>query len=468
MGCASSAALPQEGSFHDTYQLGKKLGVGAFGQVRVGTRRDCDDEYAIKITAVGVTSKADKREVIDKEKCANCEMEAKMGYAIGCHPHCVQTIDWMREGKLHYIVMELCADSLMDTMSNNPSLIENDLPRIFGEMLKGIAHCHNLGIVHRDVKPDNFIFGGPDGAVVKLCDFGVAAALPKKGYLRGHYGTAPYMAPEMVNNEKYNTKVDVWSFGVVAYLMLFGSFPYMTSEMDSVAMKQMIGTGIPKPQFVNDARGEFARVLLNRSMLERCTATDAMKLPFLWSCQARQARQSTTSLSSEMRPALTLARKATQELGAFVDPTVQRTLDDLFERLQHRLGRSASTDAVSSFACFSETPEMQHGESGCNTAETRIVPRLRKQNTHAGILRSGSFAFGDKFKPTALEPIPSAVSTKDSLPIVAVEDCMHQSEMSTLSETSAVEYTGLKTMNDMPNFGDTADGIVWDYEESCA
>merc|ERR1719502_912890 len=102
-----------------------------------------------------------------------------------------------------------------------PEVNERTLGKMFAQMLMGISHCHSVSVVHRDVKPDNFLVSQ---GVVKLCDFGLSAIIPSggknMGKVGGIYGTAPFMCPEMLATDWYDEKADVWSFAVIVYAFL--------------------------------------------------------------------------------------------------------------------------------------------------------------------------------------------------------------------------------------------------------
>jgi serine/threonine protein kinase len=128
---------------------------------------------------------------------------------------------------------------------------------------------------------------------VKLCDFGLSAALPSDGKtqgLKGVYGTAPFMCPEMIRGKYYDGRADVWSMGVLAYALLFGTFPYLPKVASSKEMKQAIVDG-KSPSFEpvapctgqmrSDSAVEFVKTLLERSPDQRPSATDALRMPYM-------------------------------------------------------------------------------------------------------------------------------------------------------------------------------------------
>jgi len=199
-------------------------------------------------------------------------------------------------------------------------------------MLSAIAACHAVGIVHRDVKPDNFLAAPrAAGLTLKLCDFGLAAVSDAQELrLQGVFGTSPFIAPEMLAGTPYSGKVDVWGLGVVAYVLLFGAWPYTATVMTGQAMQAAIRLGTPPPRFrtrpgvpaVSRPCSEWVQALLRREVASRPSAKAALRLLGLstgWSAE------------TSMRPALNSAKRC----GAFsASGRVGRT--DLDEELSDR------------------------------------------------------------------------------------------------------------------------------------
>jgi len=172
---------------------------------------------------------------------------------------------------------------------------ERDCGAVLRGMLLGLAHCASVGVVHRDVKPENFLLAGGDGEqqVVKLADFGLAVAIQPGQLLREAVGTPPYMSPQMVRQEGYSHETDVWSIGVITYMMFFRNFPFGQGKNTRHQMLKAIKAGKP-PHFKSESwEGEkelsldgmaFARAVLSTDARFRPSALEALELPFMVGC----------------------------------------------------------------------------------------------------------------------------------------------------------------------------------------
>ena len=102
---------------------------------------------------------------------------------------------------------------------------EDDTKYIFKKIVHGIAHCHCRSVLHRDIKLDNILLDGEGG--VKICDFGVSRLITKTDVIHEQCGTPAYLAPEMSSNSQYSGfYVDIWSLGILLYVMLQGTVPF--------------------------------------------------------------------------------------------------------------------------------------------------------------------------------------------------------------------------------------------------
>lgn len=328
MGCLASQPLGMseklrqavEVDFHNAYLIGAKLGQGAFAQVRMATQVSLEERpepVSPKRDAIGAERIVNGCKQAVAVKIVNLREEDRNGIhhaslslqkvarqevtiwrVIGENPNCVNMHDAFYGSRFCYMVMEKCRLGLQQHLETMSDLNERTLGHIFAQMLLGICHCHKVNVIHRDIKPDNFVLGGEQGNTVKLADFGFSALLPKRGKVKGIFGTGPYMCPEMLAGEWYDGRADVWSFGVIVYALLFGALPYQPRTQPTRPMWQAIVEGGPlsfKPHrqfgdaphglFRSDFRSDDAvhapKMLLNRDPKSRPSAEDALGLPWM-------------------------------------------------------------------------------------------------------------------------------------------------------------------------------------------
>jgi len=266
MGCAHSgttapievAGPPSDRDFHRKYCLHEKLGAGAFSvvytAVPVRGAETTQEEVAVKVVDVRAPSNRDSGFVeagSDPIQTNRARKEAKLLATLLGGENICRVFDCYIQGGLAYTVLEKCERTLVQAMEGLPKLNEETFRPFLVGTLKGLCWVHSKRIVHRDVKPDNFLCCGPDNTV-KLCDFGLARILPAAVSVEactGVCGTAPFMAPEMITQRPYDEKVDMWSLGVMVYSFVFGCFPYAPSTWSERNIKEVIAKGSPAPAF---------------------------------------------------------------------------------------------------------------------------------------------------------------------------------------------------------------------------
>mmetsp|Transcript_74625 Transcript_74625/g.218762 ORF Transcript_74625/g.218762 Transcript_74625/m.218762 type:complete len:604 (-) Transcript_74625:295-2106(-) len=247
--------------FEDVYEPGRKLGAGTFGDVheaaplpegRVPGAADAGGSaqpkaartVAVKVfhvaKAEGEASAHDPKTTATKQ--ASLDNERTMLATLE-HPHIVRMHEWFQEeGESLRVVMELCrGGELFDRLVSagrergQGGLGEAQAQRLYGQMLRAVNYLHLCRVVHRDLKTENFLLlGGPGSRewdTVKLCDFGTAVKLsdaaPRCMELRG---TLSYTAPEVYFHKGAGLAADLWSMGIVLYVLLTGSNPFHTSK----------------------------------------------------------------------------------------------------------------------------------------------------------------------------------------------------------------------------------------------
>jgi len=300
MGCGMSAAagyVSEDGNdsssvatsrFHQEHVLGRKLGEGSFGAVYAAKKTDDDTEVAVKIIDTRVKEANGRRGTCADKKLKRAVVrEVSILMSLPVCSNVIRYHNLYHCGELALIVMELCSTGVHQMLTLLPELTEASLQHVFRDMVAGVAACHSARIVHRDIKPDNFLASANrDGRTftVKLCDFGLACKVrsTKDAEIEGVFGTPPYMAPEMLSGKPYSAAVDVWALGVVAYVFMFGLWPYMPAVLNGPSMKNAILVGSPRPRFrgkvvVSAACTAWVASLLCRDPAGRPTAQEALR-----------------------------------------------------------------------------------------------------------------------------------------------------------------------------------------------
>lgn len=273
MGCGNSNLLRNDFFDIEGWRVLHKLGEGSYADVFAVKCKGSSQCAAIKIPRG--TCKVDE-----------IKLEIKVWKQIGKHENIVNLIqDVVVQGR-RVMLMEKCEYSLSSMIGIKIS--EATTSRMFRQMTSAIVHLESLAIVHRDVKPDNFLFAKGDriDQILKLCDFGFARKMPTSGQLFGKFGTPIYMSPEMIGDGPHNLKTDVWSLGVTCYVMLYGDYPYIVYPLEAKGVMQAIASGIQEPKYegfsvISQAAKEAVVAMLHRPMTSRITAAEALELPFL-------------------------------------------------------------------------------------------------------------------------------------------------------------------------------------------
>ncbi|KAG6835678.1 hypothetical protein H0H93_015823 [Arthromyces matolae] len=208
------------------YTLGKVIGEGAYGKVRLGTHRLTSTRVAIK--------------QIPKAMSASLTREIHHHRQLH-HPHVAQMYEVIATESSIWIVTELCSGGeLFDYLVEKGRLSEDEAKLIFGQLCLAVAYLHNHGIVHRDLKLENVLLD--ERCRVKLGDFGFTRGFEKGVYMETFCGTTGYASPEMLEGKKYQgPEVDVWSLGIILYTLLTGTLPF--DDDDESVMRQMIIKG---------------------------------------------------------------------------------------------------------------------------------------------------------------------------------------------------------------------------------
>ena len=257
------------------FELIYMLGNGAFGKVRL--YRDKNDKsllYAIKTL---------KKKNIPYYEFKLIKTEVDILSELD-HPNIVNYFGTFEDEFYIHIIMEyLKGDNLFKVISvkNYTGFDEQDMSNIIFQLVKALFFIHNKNIVHRDIKPENILFSDKkDFSSLKLIDFGLAT---QKKTDNKTVGTPYYMAPEMIKG-KYSPKSDIWSVGIIIYLMLTDKFPFVNSKEYDVF--EMIEEGKYNTQLLDDCEcSEEAKDLVKKILVKdpdkRPSASDIMHHPWI-------------------------------------------------------------------------------------------------------------------------------------------------------------------------------------------
>ena len=142
------------------------------------------------------------------------------------------------ESYIHLIVEVLKGGELFDRVADNGAFIEKDTCLLMKRLLKALSYLHSKGIMHRDLKLENLILKDNDNNYdVKLADFGLATLTSQSDQLFKRCGTPGYVAPEILNDKKYDQKVDIFSAGVILYILLIGASPFPGKSYNEILIK---------------------------------------------------------------------------------------------------------------------------------------------------------------------------------------------------------------------------------------
>lgn len=199
------------------YILGKTLGVGAFGKVKLAKHEITGDHVAIKI--------------INKKRMKSSKMNAKIKREIRLlryfnHPNIIKLYDVLDTTTDIFVVMEyVSGGELFDLIAQKGRLPESEARYYFKQIIDGVDYCHHNLVTHRDLKPENLLID--QNKSVKIADFGLSNLMKDGKFLKTSCGSPNYAAPEVVSAKKYSgTEVDTWSCGVIVFALLAGYLPF--------------------------------------------------------------------------------------------------------------------------------------------------------------------------------------------------------------------------------------------------
>ena len=261
-----------EMDIREIYKFKDLIGGGHFGTVRSAYRRyekTPHKLYAIKSINIRKISKNNFDELI-KEVDIISSLD---------HPNIIKFYETYNDKFYFHIVMELCRGKDLLYRIYKNKMDEKNICLIIMKILHSISYCHSKGIIHRDLKPENIIFETPDlDSDIKIIDFGLSKKIQNNEKLHSILGTHYYVAPEVLNKE-YNEKCDLWSIGIITYLLIIGDLPFKGKNNNEI-FKKILNDNInfnknKWKNYSNDAKN-FVKLLLQKDFNKRPSAKEAL------------------------------------------------------------------------------------------------------------------------------------------------------------------------------------------------
>jgi len=272
----------------DKYDLKDVLGTGAFSQVRLAESRDDGQMYAVKII--------DKKALKGKEDSLENEIRVLKRLK---HPNIVALLEVFEDKTKVYLVMELVTGGeLFDRIVEKGSYSEKDAADLIKQVLSAVAYMHEEGVVHRDLKPENLLYYSPDAdSKIMISDFGLSK-MEESGVMATACGTPGYVAPEVLAQKPYGKAVDVWSIGVISYILLCG-YPPFYDENDANLFAQILKGEFefdsPYWDDISEEAKDFIRSLMCVNVEHRLTCHTALEHCWITGKQSERNIHATVS-----------------------------------------------------------------------------------------------------------------------------------------------------------------------------
>ncbi|XP_009784416.1 calcium-dependent protein kinase 20-like [Nicotiana tabacum] len=265
------------GNLKEIYTLGRKLGQGQFGTTFLCVDKAQAKEFACKSIA--------KRKLTTEEDIEDVRREIQIMHHLAGHPSVVQIVGAYEDAVAVHVVMELCAGGeLFDRIIKRGHYSEKKAAELARVIVGVVEACHSLGVMHRDLKPENFLFvNEQEESPLKTIDFGLSMFFRPGETFTDVVGSPYYVAPEVLR-KCYGPECDIWSAGVIIYILLSGVPPFW-DETEQGIFEQIVKGELdlvsePWPAISESAK-DLVRRMLARDPKKRVTAHEVLCHPWV-------------------------------------------------------------------------------------------------------------------------------------------------------------------------------------------
>ncbi|KAK9451080.1 kinase-like domain-containing protein [Limtongia smithiae] len=248
------------------YQIIKTLGEGSFGKVKLAYHMATHQRVALKI--------------INRKTLAKSDMQGRVEREISYlrllrHPHIIKLYDVIKNKDEIIMVIEFAGNELFDYIVQRGKMPEDEARRFFQQIIGAVEYCHRHKIVHRDLKPENLLLD--EKLNVKIADFGLSNIMTDGNFLKTSCGSPNYAAPEVISGKLYaGPEVDVWSCGVILYVMLCGRLPF-DDEFIPTLFKKINGGVYTLPAYLSPGAKHLLQRMLVVNPMNRITVREIMQ-----------------------------------------------------------------------------------------------------------------------------------------------------------------------------------------------
>jgi len=270
-----SSSFVRNDDIKSVYDMKNVLGTGAFSKVRLAEHKETKQLVAVKCIP--------KKLIKGKEASINNEISVLRKLR---HPNIVGLREVYNNSSHLYLVMEFVSGGeLFDRIVEKGNYTELDASKLIKQVLEAVAYLHDNDIVHRDLKPENLLYQNPsEDSKIMISDFGLSKIHVEGSTMKTACGTPGYVAPEVLKQRSYTKAVDVWSIGVIAYILLCG-YPPFYEENDQKLFEQILKADYefdsPYWDEISDAAKSFIRQLMHLSPEKRLTCEQALRDPWI-------------------------------------------------------------------------------------------------------------------------------------------------------------------------------------------
>ena len=215
-------------AFQEVYIMGSLLSTGSYGELRKVIHRSTKEERAVKIF---------RKDVASFKGGQHIKQEIEILKKID-HPNIIKIFEFFEEPKRLFVVMEHCkGGELFEEILKRKFFTESQAASIVKQLFSAVAYIHSNNIIHRDLKPENILLEEREDLMsIKLVDFAAATVYNRTDLLKGLLGTAYYVAPEVLSGT-YDEKCDMWSCGVIIFILLSGYPPFDGNNEQEILAK---------------------------------------------------------------------------------------------------------------------------------------------------------------------------------------------------------------------------------------